>query len=358
MIKKEYYHIFRDYMTLIITILMPMLMLLLYGYALTLDLKDIPTGIIDYDNTPTSKDFIKTFEASEFFVTGTLSGKGIEDIAHEMRKERLKLVIVVPRGFNKALAENTNATIKAYIDASDPNSANLTYFYTEAFALLFRPRGNGSPIEIVQRFIYNQNLAPPFFFVPGLIGFIMIMLASLLTAITVSREKETGTMEQLLVSPLRPFEIILGKTIPYLTVAMTAEFFIIVMGLLLFSIPFKGSLLFLILMSLLFITASLAIGLIASETSDTQQVAMFKALMLTLLPTLILSGFVFPLESMHFVFRWLSNVIPAKFFVTIIRGILLKGNDFTMLWPSVTGLAVLTVLLLGVSVKKFKVHLG
>jgi ABC-2 type transport system permease protein len=358
MIKKEFMHILRDYQTLIITLLMPVTMLLLYGYALTLDLKDIKTGIIDYDRTPQSRDLSTKFKASDFFVTHDLTNERISDIPHFMRGKKYRLVIVFPRGFGRKLVLGKNPEVKAYIDGADPNSAKLVYYYTSAFAKLFSVQLGSSPIQIVQRFIFNQNLSPPFFFVPGLVAFIMIMLSSLLTAITISREIETGTMEQLLVSPLKPYEIILGKTVPYLAVAMTAEFFIIVLGLLLFSIPFKGSLTFLFVVSILFITASLAIGLLSSTTSKTQQVAMFKALMITLLPTLILSGFIFPLESMHFIFRWLSNVIPAKFFVTIARGILLKGNNFAILWPSVAGLVIVSFILMIVSIKKFKVYLG
>ena len=357
MIRKEIFHILRDKQTLMITILLPVIMLLLYGYALTLDLKDINTRIIDYDKTQISRNFSTKFKAAKFFKTEEITSISINDIAHNMRSNKVKLFIVIPSGFSRSLSSGKKSNVKIYIDGADPNTANLILFYTQAFARLFSEDNSQPLLKLEPRFLYNENLAPPFFFVPGLVAFIMIMLSALLTAITVSRELETGTMEQLLASPLKPYEIILGKTIPYLLVAMTAEIFIIVLGLILFDLPFKGSIILLLIVSLFFLTASLAIGLLSSMTSSSQQEGMFKALMLTLLPTLILSGFIFPLESMYSIFRVLSNVIPATYFVTIIRGILLKGNDITILYPSILGLALISFLLMAASVSKFKIYL-
>lgn len=357
MIKKEIYHIIRDKQTLAITILLPVIMLLLYGYALTLDLSDVKTRIIDNDKTPVSRNFTTKFKAAKFFKTKEDISISVNDIAHIMRSERIKLFLVIPNGFGRSLSSGKKSSVKIYIDGADPNTANLILFYTQAFARLFSEDNSPPLLKLEPRFLYNENLSPPYFFVPGLVAFIMIMLSALLTAITVSRELETGTMEQLLASPLKPYEIILGKTFPYLLVALTAEIFIIVLGLILFDLPFNGSIILLLIVSLFFLTASLAIGLISSMTSSSQQEGMFKALMLTLLPTLILSGFIFPLESMYAVFRFFSNIIPATFFVTIIRGILLKGNGISILYPSILSLVLISGILMTISVLKFKIYL-
>lgn len=357
MIRKEFYHVVRDKQTLAIILAMPIMMLLLYGYAITLDLKDVNTRIIDFDQTQTSLQFASHFEASSFFKTAKAKRSDFSKIAEMMSKEEVKLVIVIPKGFGQKFNTGNSPSVKIYIDGSDPNSANLARFYSEAFAANFGSGLSAAIIKINQRFLYNQNLAPPYFFVPGLLAFIMIMLSALLTAITVSREQETGTMEQLLVSPLKPSEIILGKTIPYLVVALTAGILTIGLGLIMFSLPFRGSIILLFVLSLFFLVASLAIGLIASETSGSQQEAMFKALLITLLPTLLLSGFIFPLESMLPVFQWVSKIIPATYFVQIIRGIMLKNNSaLTLIWP-ITGLFVLMMIFIRVSISKFKVYL-
>ena len=357
MIRKEFYHIFRDKQTLLIILSLPVLMMLLYGYAISLDLRDVETRIIDFDQTQVSRDFANRFTSSHFFKTKESATKDFRVIHTMMREENVKLVIVIPKGFNKDLQTANNPKVKTYIDASDPNTANLVRFYVDAFAMLFSISAIESPVIGEPRFLYNQNLSPPYFFVPGLVAFIMIMLSALLTAITVSRELESGTMEQLLVSPLKPTEIILGKTLPYLLVAFTAELFILVFGKILFDLPFRGSFILLLILSLFFLTASLAIGLVASTTSKNQQEAMFKSLLITLLPTLFLSGFIFPLESMLPVFQWAANIIPAKYFITIIRGILLKDNSLLTLIAPISGLAIIMVVLLRASIAKFSIYL-
>jgi ABC-2 type transport system permease protein len=356
-IRKEYFHIWRDRQTLAIVILLPVMMLILYGYAITLDVRDIRTVIVDNDHSETARQLVDQFQHSGFFLTRQNNQLTIHAIAGEMQTNRTQLVILIPTGYERHMADGTPRALPVFIDASDPNTASLIEIYTRSIiASMLLP---GQPrIEIIPRFVFNQNLEPPYFFVPGLVAFIMIMLAALLTTITISRERETGTMEQLLVSPVRAADIIIGKTIPYLSIAFAAEALIIILGLLLFDLPFRGNVLLLIVTSLVFVLSGLAIGLLASITSKSQQEAMMKGLLLTLLPTLILSGFIFPVISMHSVFQTLSYLVPAKYFVIIIRGIMLKGNGLSVLWPEIVILSGMTLAFIGISIKKFRTKLS
>jgi ABC-2 type transport system permease protein len=357
MIRKEFMHIVRDRQTLLIVIAMPTLMLLLYGYAISLDLKEIKTEVIDYDHSQSSRQLIHALQGNAFFSLQETVTSRQTSIADHMRQSATRLALTIPQGYEQQLASHGRVEIIAHIDGIDPNTANLIYFYTTAF---FISQSNGvgqSMVQLEPRFLYNHNLEASYFFVPGLVAFIMIMLTALLTAITVSRERETGTMEQLLVSPLRPWEIILGKTIPYLLLALAAEILILTFGFILFALPLRGSAGLLFAASLLFLSTGLAIGILASTIAKTQQVAMFVALFATLLPTIILSGFIFPLESMWIGFRYFSQLIPAKYFITIIRAILLKGNDFSSLIIPFAGLSILQILFLSLSINKFSIYL-
>jgi ABC-2 type transport system permease protein len=196
-----------------------------------------------------------------------------------------------------------------------------------------------------------------YFFVPGLLALLLVMISALLTSIAITREKETGTLEQILVSPVRPYEIIIGKVLPYIVLAFTSGMLILAVGVFLFKVPFEGSLLLLFLLTGLYIITALSLGLMISTVANTQQVAMMLALTATLLPTIILSGFIFPIASMPKVLQWISNIVPARFYLNIVRGIILKGSSLFDLWKSTVSLVLMSAILLIVSTKKFSMNL-
>lgn len=358
-IRKEFTHIFRDWRTLLIIILMPILMIVLYGYAITLDMRNIVFGVIDDARTPESRALVEAFAENGFFRP---LGRELrrDEIEHVFMRRDALLVIVIPGEFSDALQTGTGARLQLLIDASDSNVGIFVSNYAEQVLQLFNARMNGSlPVlyDIAPRILYNPDMNSTHFFVPGLVALILMLISALLTSIAITREKETGTLEQILVSPVHAREIILGKVLPYVILGLLNAAIILVSARLLFDVPMRGNLLLLGLLSLVFVFVALSFGLMISTVARTQLLAMFMTLMATILPTIMLSGFIFPITSMPTVLQYLANILPATYFLTIIRAIMLKGVGLAELWPQALILTGLGVLLLANAIRRFRMRL-
>ena len=358
-IRKEFLHIRRDPRTLTIIIIMPILQMMLFGYAIDMDVKEIRLGIYDQSRTPASRELVEKFTASKYFEqreTITCSSE-IEDL---FRTRKIKAALVVPPDFAESIKRESNTAIQILIDGSDANTGSIVLNSARQLLSETSLRWSslpGPPLQVAYSIWYNPEQESSHFIVPGLIAVLMMMICALLTSIAITREKETGTMEQLLVAPVKPYQIILGKVLPYVVLASVAATAVLLVGRFWFKVPFNGSPLLLLILALIYLLTALSLGIFISTIARSQQTAMMIALMGTLMPSVILSGFVFPVRSMPVILQAVSKVIPATHFLVIIRGILLKGNSISVLWPFVLYLILLSMVLLAISVRRFKVRL-
>ena len=343
LMRKEFIHISRDRRSLGILFLMPLMMMFVFGYAINMDVKNIRLGICDLSRTPESRALVETVDASPYFdikarYTDPRQTAGL------FEQRAIRAAVIIPRNLVRAMAGAGEPTVAVITDGTDANTATLAQNYLEALLLERSLEAGGA----------GQSAH---FVVPGIVALLLIMIGALLTSVTIAREKETGTMEQILVSPIQPHEVVLGKAVPYLVLAFGIAVFIIIFGHLWFSVPMLGSWSYLMVACLLYLVTSLAIGLLISTLVATQQVAMMLSLVATLLPSVMLSGFVFPVASMPLPLQGISQVIPATHFLVIIRGIMLKGNGPADLWPSALAMVAVGVLFIGIAIRRFSLKL-
>jgi ABC-2 type transport system permease protein len=369
--RKELRHILRDPRSLWIVFMLPNVMMFLFGYAIDLDLTDIRVGVCDLSATPQSRALVDAIDASSYFtVAARCEDPGETSRLFERRV--IRAGVIVPRDFARTLERERRATVGLVVDGSDANSASIVQNYLETFLALWREdergeegnarggggRGSAPLIGVRPTVFYNRTLDSTNYIVPGLVAIVMMMLGALLTSVTIAREKETGTMEQILVSPIKPFEVIAGKVLPYLVIAFVIAMIIVTVGHFWFKVPFVGSVGALMFYCLLYLFAALALGILISTLVSTQQVAIMLSLMVTLLPSVMLSGFIFPVASMPHVLRFVSYAIPATHFLVIVRGVMLKGNVLADLWPQVAALGGISIVLTILAVKRFSMKLG
>jgi ABC-2 type transport system permease protein len=357
--KKEFLHILHDPRTLTILFIMPILQLVMFGYALKMEIQEVKIGIVDYANTNESRHLIEQFKGSPFFVPFFYDGP-LSEMDELFKSRSANLVMIIPEDFDKQLQRNREIPLSFTIDASDANAATAIRNYCNQVIVDFNQTYNRQlplPFDITSSILYNPDTKSTYFFVPGIIALLLIMISALLTSITITREKETGTMEQILVSPVKSHQIILGKVLPYIFLAILIAFVILLTGIFLFKVPFRGNALLLFILSTLYIITALSIGLMISTVAKTQQVAMMVAMIITLLPTIMLSGFIFPIASMPKLLQYLSYIIPARYYLHIVRGIILKGSTFLDLSQPTLFLGVISAILLIVSIRKFSSNL-
>lgn len=360
-LKKEFYHIFRDKRTLGILFGMPIALMMLFGYVITTEVKDARIAILDQSKDETTRKIIEKIASSGYFVIAkNLDNETqIEDC---FRKGLVKEVIVFQPGFGQKLQKDKKASVHLIADASDANSANLIINYTGAIMNDFIQKENASavlPMQIIteSRMLYNPELKGVYMFVPGTMAMILVLISALLTSVSIVREKEMGTMEILLVSPLKPIQIIFGKVAPYIALSFINVITILLLSNYVFGLPVKGSLLLLLAESLLFIILSLSLGILVSSLTNNQLTAMFASILGLMLPTIILSGFIFPIENIPGWIQWLCYANPTTYFIIILKNIMLKGLGFMSVWKETLILAGMTVVLLGLSIKKFNIRL-
>jgi len=359
-IRKEFRQIRRDPTSMGMLLALPAGMILLVGYALNFDVKHIPFVVYDQDRTVESRDFLRPFKNSEYF-SYLYDVDSYRDIERAFMDGTARMAVVLPRSFGKDHLDGVTSRVQLLLDGSDANSAGqavgyatrLTMDYSSRLLIEARSRQGKTfsvPIAYEPRIWYNPDLVTSRFMIPGLIGLILILTAVISTAMAVVREKERGTMEQIMVSPLKPFQVILGKTVPYFAISLVAATGILILGYLLFDVEVAGSLLLLYAGIATLVLAGLGQGLLISSVTDSQQVAYMAAMLSSLLPSFLLSGFVFPISNMPVVLQVLSNVAVNKFFLVVVRGIMLRGVGFSVLWPQFVFMLLFAAITMGVSI--------
>ncbi len=360
-IKKEFYHIFRDRRSLFILFGMPIAQIMLFGFAITNEINNVDIAILDHSKDSTTEEIINKISSSKYFSIKQIIARESE-IESVFKKGKIKAVLNFEKDFSKNLLEQHTAKIQIITDATDPNTANAITNYINAILINYQQEKNkGIQLEyqvIPQtRMVYNQELKSVFMFVPGVMTIILMLVSAMMTSISITREKELGTMEILLVSPLKPFQVIIGKVVPYIFLSIINATVIVILSIFIFKMPLEGNLLLLGAESVLFIITSLALGILISTIAETQQAAMMISLMGLMLPVILLSGFIFPITSMPMPLQVISNIIPAKWFIIIIKGIMLKGVGLAYVWKETLILVGMTILFIGLSVKKYKIRL-
>jgi ABC-2 type transport system permease protein len=360
-VKKEFYHIFRDVRTMLVLFGIPIVQLLIFGYVVNNEIKDIRIAILDKSKDDVTQHLSNKILSSGYFILdeNLQSDNEIEAI---FRKGNVREVIIFEPDFAKNLEKNKIAHVQIIADASDANTANLIVNYTSAIINNYLKEVNINPAMGMQiipevRMVFNEEMKSVYMFVPGTMAMILMLISAMMTSISIAREKELGTMEVLLVSPLNPAQIVIGKVIPYVALSFINAVMIIILGYFVFGMPVKGSLALLLAESFLFISLALSLGIFISTVAKTQQVAMFISLFALMLPTLLLSGFIFPTENMPIVLQWISNIMPPKYFIIIIKNIMLKGAGFMYVWKETLILFLMMIVFIALSVKKFKIRL-
>lgn len=360
-IKKEFYHIFRDKRSLFILFGMPIAQIMLFGFAITNEINNVDIAILDHSKDATTQEIINRISASKYFsIKESIHREA--DIETVFKKGSVKAVLNFEKDFSKNLFKMHKANIQIITDATDPNTANTITNYTNSIIQKYLQELNKSIVIDYQilpqtRMIYNPELKSVFMFVPGVMTIILMLVSAMMTSISITREKELGTMEILLVSPIKPIQVIVGKVVPYIFLSIINAVVIIILSIFIFGMPVQGSLFLLGLESVLFIITSLALGILISTISATQQTAMMISLMGLMLPTILLSGFIFPISSMPTILQVLSNIIPARWFIIILKGIMLKGVGLSFLWKETMILLGMTLFFIGLSTKKYKIRL-
>jgi ABC-2 type transport system permease protein len=359
---KEVRHILRDWQTLLILLGIPVVQVVLFGYAVRSDVRGIRVAMV----VP-ARDVATTAITDRFAgATGTFRVvRTVTDIAaldEDFKSGAVRQAIVFPKRFAERFGRGERVPVQIVTDGADPNTGGI--MEADATAVLRRweveqvgPSG-GVRIDVATRMRFNPTLESVNLFVPGLIAFVLTIVSALMTAITIVREKELGTMEMLLVSPLRPYQVVIGKVAPYVVLGFLDVVLVLTAAQLVFHVPLRGSVPLLLAESLLYIITALSMGIVISTSANTQRVAMMAALALTMLPTLLLSGFIFPLAALPWPLRALSNIVPARWFIIIVRGIMLKGAGLAELWRETLVLIGLTTALLTVGVRRLAVRLG
>jgi ABC-2 type transport system permease protein len=363
LLRKELFHILRDRRTLAVIILLPIVQVVLFGFAIRTDVEDVRLVVVDPEPDYATLAIRNRFEGTQAFRTVAVVPQASALEAWFQRGDAEEAV-VFEAGFGDRIARGLPARVLVITDATDPNSGSVRQNYAVAVIQSYERTlaaggGASAPVRIVPqtRLRFNPTAESSNLFVPGLVAFVLTIISAMMTAISLTREKETGTMEALLVSPLRPWQIIVGKVAPYVAIGFISVLAVIVEARLVFGVPLRGSLLLLLGEGLLYILVSLSLGMLVSARTSSQRVAMMGAVVGTMLPTMLLSGFIFPIESMPRVLQLISYVVPARWFVTIARGIMLKGVGLTYLWEETLVLLAMALVLLTLSTRSFHTRL-
>ncbi len=363
MARKEWIQLKRDPRSMILAFLLPILMLIFFGYAITWDLNDIRLAVVDQERTPRSREMVEAFEASGYF---SIVARPDDPRAAEalLDQSRVLGVLVIPPGFTRELERGGPAPVQLLLDGSDANTATIALNYARAIvtrhsaAAVLRGRALSEPISAETRTWYNPALESRHMIVPGLVAVIMSIIAAMLTALTIAREWERGTMEQLASTPVRRHEVVLGKLLPYLLIGLFDVAVTVAAGMVIFGTPLNGSVLLLAVMTLLFLLGALGLGIFISAAVKSQMLATQIAMVATYLPAVLLSGFLFDIASMPRVLQAVTYLIPARYFVTVTRGIFLKGVGVDVLWVQAAFMAAFAVVGLGLATRVFKKELA
>jgi len=354
--------VFRDNKTLLLLFGLPVAQIVLFGFALTNEIKNSKIVVADHARDEVSFQIIEKLSASRYFeIESTLLNNA--EIEEYFKRGDIKLAVVFPNGFQQELTNDHVSQIQVIADATDPNTASTLTSYISSIINDYQQDLNislGFPVQIVPevRMLYNPNLKGTTNFVPGVMALVLLLVCVLMTSVSIVKEKEKGTMELLLVSPMQPFVIIISKAIPYFFLSLINLTVIVIMSVFLLGMPLKGSVVLLYTMSSIFILCALSLGLLISNSTNSQQAAMLISLMGMMLPTVLFSGFMFPLENMPLPLQWFSNIVPSKWYYNMVKAIMIKGVGITAIWKEATILLGMTIVLLIISFKKFKIRMS
>jgi ABC-2 type transport system permease protein len=363
--KKEFLHVLRDPRSLMMGIGMPMLLLFLFGYALTMDVDRVPLAVWDQAQSVESREFISRFSGSRYFDLRIRAGN-YRDIEQAIDRREALIALVIPPDFSRRLSQGEDAPVQTILDGSDPNTATIALGYAEATALSYSrqaaiaqqlrkgPLPKVPALELKPRIWFNTDMVSRNFIFPGLIAVVMMIMAAILTSLSMAREWETGTMEQLVATPLSGSELIIGKLVPYFVIGVLDLILCIGVGEFVFHVPLRGSLWLLAPLALIFLFSALSFGLLLSIIAKSQLLASQLAIVATVLPAFLLSGFIFPIENMPLPIQTVTRIITARYFVTILRGIYLKDVGLAVLWPQTLFLVLFSVIVLTVALRKFR----
>lgn len=361
-LRKEFLHIFRDPRTMVIIFILPVVQLLLFGKVINTDIQDSKIAILDQSHDNTTREITSKLLSSGYYLLDRelQPGENVEDV---FRKGEVKMVVVFGTNFEHDLQRDGKADVQLLADASDPNTARILTSYASGIINDYVKKEKmqnlqlPNQINVEVRMLYNEGLKSVYMFVPGLMAMILMLISAMMTSISISREKEMGTMEVLLASPLKPIQIVLGKVTPYLLLSFINAVTIIVIGVFVFGVPIKGSIIFLMAESFLFILLALSLGILISTIAPNQMVAMFISVLALMLPTILLSGFIFPIANMPLPLRIISHIMPPRWFIIIIKNIMLKGTGIFYVWKETLILMFMTFVFIALSVRNFKIRL-
>jgi ABC-2 type transport system permease protein len=361
-LRKEFLHIFRDPRTMIIIFGIPIVQLLLFGTVINNDIIDSKIAILDESHDNTTRKITAKLLSSGYFVLAEELQPGV-DVEDVFRKGKVKMVVAFGSKFEQNLERDGKADVQLLADSSDPNTARILTSYAAGIINDYVKKEKlqniqlPNQINLEARMLYNEGLKSVYMFVPGIMAMILMLISAMMTSISISREKEMGTMEVLLASPLKPIQIVLGKVTPYLLLSFINALTIILLGVFVFGVPIKGSIIFLMAESFLFILMALSLGILISTIAPNQMVAMFISLLALMLPTILLSGFMFPIQNMPLPLRILSHAMPPRWFIVIIKNIMLKGTGILYVWKETLILMFMAFVFIALSIKNFKIRL-
>ncbi len=360
-VRKEFIHISRDPRSLAMAFLMPVILLVLFGYAITMDIKTLDLGVFDQDKTAESRRFVEGFPASGYFRVVRVLDRA-DDIDRLLDMNRVHLVLAIPSGFGESVKRGKSVSIQALFDGSDANTATIAMGYAEAIAGRFNASQGVSAtplsVDLRLRVWYNPELKSRWFIIPGLIAVIMGVISALLTSLTVAREWEQGTMEQLISTPIHPVELFLGKITPYFCIGMVDVLLSVAMGVWVFGVPLRGSLMFLLGVAAIFLVGGLGLGILISTIAKSQLVASQAAFVLTLLPAFMLSGFLYSIDNMPQFLQKLTYAIQSRYFVTILKDVFLKGSPPASLGKELLFLTTFAGVVFFAAIRKFKKNIA
>ena len=351
-IAKEARELWRDPVTIAISLLMPLMMLFLFGYAISLDVKDVSLGVLDRDATPASRRLVDSFVQSGYFrVAQTFSTT--HDIDAALQRGGVDLALVIPERFQAALERGQSPPAQLLLDGTYSDTAQVVASYADT---IVRRYGNpsGDHLRVEMRVWYNAAMRSVNYIIPGLFGVILMAFPPLLTALAVVREKETGAIQQIFASPLSSAEFIVGKLIPYAGVAFVQILMVMAVGFLWFDVPFRGNIVFLLFAGAVYVLCTVGLGLLVSTLAQRQVTAMLLAMILTLMPSMLFSGFLFPIFTMPYLFQLYTMAFPARYFIDLSRDVVLKGSGIGELWPNVALLITYTAIIFAIAVGRLR----
>ena len=364
--KKEFLHIVRDTRTLLITFALPVVMLILYGYALTFDIKNIPVVLRDMDNKPLTRQLVEKFKSSGYFVVVARTDS-FDSAEKYFLSGKANMIINIDQGFSGKVLSGKSAELQIIVDGSDANTAVVSINYINGILqdfsknIILKALGKGAgglsqllPIDPKPRVWYNPELKSMNFLVPGIISMVLMILAGLITSLSIVGEKARGTMEQLIATSIKPYEIMIGKLLPYVLIGFCDVLLCVGVSVIVFNVPIKGSILLLFIESVVFMFGVLGLGMLISTVADRQENAVILGAFTTMLPSLLLSGFMFPIENMPKVIQAVTYIVPARYFLTILRGIFLKGIGLAYLWTDTLMLCIFGALMVILASRGFK----